>query len=116
MSTANGIQPTIQQNLTVQIVSPNGSFAAVPSASQVLAIAPNAARRGVVFINPSSQVTIYVVPSNQIAVQGQGIPILPQGQVEFIGDPRRNINYNCGWNAIASGSGSNNPLEILELL
>lgn len=113
MTSANGILPTIQQNLNVQITSPNGSQALIGAASS-LAIGPNTARRGIIFINPSASVTIYLVPSNQVAVAGQGIPVLPQGQQEFIGDGKL-INYNCGWNAIASG-GSNNPLEILELL
>lgn len=110
------VMPTIQQSFSVQIPSPNGTLSIVPSASSVQVIGANPARRGIIFINPSAAVTIWVVPANQVAVQNQGIPILPQAQVEFIGDPARNINYNSGWNAIASGTGSNNPLEILELL
>lgn len=113
MTSANGVLPTIQQNLSVQISSPNGSIALVSNFSAQV-IGSNAARRGIIFINPSTTVTIYVVPANQAAVIGQGIPILPQGQQSFIGDGKL-INYNCGWNAIASG-GANNPLEILELL
>ena len=56
---------------------------------------------------------IRVCPSNQVAVVGQGVPVLPGAQVEFINEGLK--TFNCGWNTIAD-SGSNNPLEILELL
>lgn len=109
---ANGILPTIQQNLSVQIASPNGSLVLV-SGSSIPAIGSNASRRGVVFINCSATDTLYLVPSNQTAVLGRGIPILPLAQVQFIGDGVL-INYNTGWNVISSGV--NTPLEILELV
>lgn len=109
---ANGILPTIQQNLNVQISSPNGSFVSVSGAS-IQAIGSNAARRGIIFVNGSATDTLYLVPANQAAVVGQGIPILPQAQQAFIGDGKL-INYNTGWNVISSGA--NTPLEILELL
>lgn len=112
MVSANGVLPTIQQNLNVQIASPQGSSILVSGAS-VPAIGANTARRGVVFINCSSDKTIYLVPANQTAVAGRGIPILPQAQREFIGDGKL-INYNTGWNAISDGVDV--PLEILELL
>lgn len=109
---ANGILPTIQQNLSVQISSPQGSLATVGTgAAQV--IGANAARRGIVFINCHASQTIYITPANQTPAVGQGIVVLPQSQVSFIGDGVL-INYNCAWNAIASGAGT--PLEILELL
>jgi hypothetical protein len=110
---SNGPQPTIQQNMNVQITSPNGTLALLGTSS-IPVIGANAARRGIIFINPSPTRTITVVPANQTAVSGQGVVILPQGQVSFIGDGKL-INYNSGWNGI-SDSGSNNPLEILELL
>jgi hypothetical protein len=109
---ANGIMPTIQQNNTVQIDSPQGSSVLVSGASISL-IGANKARRGIVFINGSAADTIYIVPANQTAVVGRGIPILPQASREFIGDGEL-INYNTGWNGISSGV--NTPLEILELL
>lgn len=112
MTSANGILPTIQQNLSVQIASPQGSSVLVSGASISL-IGANAARRGIIFINGSNADTVYIVPANQTAVVGQGIPILPQAQREFIGDGKL-INYNTGWNGIANGV--NVPLEILELL
>lgn len=112
MASANGILPTIQQNLNVQIASPQGSNILVSGAS-IPAIGANAARRGVVFINCSDASTIYLVPANQTAIVGRGIPILPQAQREFIGDGKL-INYNTGWNAISDGV--NVPLEVLELL
>lgn len=109
---ANGIQPTIQQNLNVQIASPQGSSVLVSGAS-IPAIGANAARRGVIFINGSAVDTLYLVPANQAAVVGQGIPILPQGSRDFVGDGKL-INFNTGWNVISSGV--NTPLEILEML
>jgi hypothetical protein len=112
MASANGILPTIQQNLNVQIASPNGSTALLGTSSAAV-IGSNASRRGLIFVNPSA-VTIFVCPANQTAVIGQGVPILPSAQVQFIGDGKL-INYNSGWNGIAA-SGSNNPLTVLELL
>jgi len=109
---ANGILPTIRQNLSVQIASPQGTGALVSGAS-IEVIGANAARRGIIFINGSAADTIYLVPSNQTAIVGRGIPILPQGQQPFVGDGKL-INFNSGWNAISSGV--NTPLEILELL
>jgi hypothetical protein len=109
MSTA----PTIQQNMNIQITSPNGSTVLLGTVSAT-AIGPNANRRGLRFYNPGT-VTIYICPANIPAVIGQGIPILPGGgPVDFIGDGRL-INYNSGWNAIAA-SGAANPLTVLELL
>jgi hypothetical protein len=110
---SNGPQPTIQQNMNIQITSPVGTLALLGTASSSV-IGANAARRGIIFINPSAARTITVVPANQTAVSGQGVVILPQGQVSFIGDGKL-INYNCGWNGVAD-SGSNNPLEVLELV
>lgn len=112
MVAANGTLPTIQQNLSVQIPSPQGSSVLVSGAS-IAAIGANAARRGLIFINGSAVDTIYLVPANQTAIVGRGIPLLPQGQQPFIGDGKL-INFNAGWNAISSGV--NTPLEILELL
>ena len=108
-------EPVVQnnQNYSVPITSPNGTNVLVGAAS-ILAIGPNISRRGVIFINPNlSGPILRVVPSNQTAVIGQGVPVLPGGQVSFINDGL--AQYTCGWNAIAD-SGSNNPLEILELL
>lgn len=113
MASANGILPTIQQNLQVQITSPVGALALLGTSSAQV-IGANPARRGIVFINPTTTRTYTLVPANQTAVAGQGVVVLPQAQVSFIGDGKL-INYNCGWNGIADG-GSNNPLEILELL
>jgi hypothetical protein len=109
---ANGILPTIQQNLSVQIASPQGTSVLVSGAS-IIAIGANAARRGIIFIDGSAVDTLYVVPANQAAIVGRGIPILSQGQQPFIGDGKL-INFNAGWNVISSGA--NTPLEILELL
>lgn len=109
---ANGILPTIQQNLSVQIASPQGTSVLVSGAS-IPAIGTNASRRGIIFINGSAADTLYLVPANQTAVVGRGIPILPQGQQPFYGDGKL-INFNAGWNVISSGV--NTPLEILELL
>lgn len=109
-----GTSPTISQNYSIGITSPNGTTALVGAAS-VTAIGANPNRRGLRFYNPGPTNTIYICPANQVAVAGQGIPIVPGGgPVDFIGDGKL-INYNSGWNAIASG-GSNNPLTILELL
>jgi hypothetical protein len=109
MSTA----PTIQQNMNIQITSPNGATALVGTVS-AQAIGANTNRRGLRFYNPGT-VEIYICPANQVAVAGQGIPILPGGgPVDFVGDGKL-VNYNSGWNAIAA-SGANNPLTILELL
>ena len=108
-------EPVVQnaQNYAVPITSPNGSTVLV-SGTSILAIGPSIARRGVTFINPNlSGPTIRIVPSNQTAVIGQGVPVLPGGQVSFINNGL--AQYTCGWNAIAD-TGSNNPLEILELL
>ena len=113
MANANGIQPTIQQNLNVQIASPAGSLALLGTGSSAV-IGANAARRGIIFINPTTDRIITAVPANQTAVAGQGVVIYPGAQVSFIGDGRL-INYNCGWNGCADG-GSNVPLQILELL
>ena len=102
-----------QQGYGVAITSPNGSSVLVSGAS-ITAIGPNITRRGIIFINPNlAGPTIRVVPANQTAVAGQGVPVLPGGQVEFVNDGLR--TFNCGWNTIAD-SGSNNPLQILELL
>jgi hypothetical protein len=109
---ANGILPTIQQNLNVQIASPQGSLVVV-NAAAVQVIGANAARRGIIFINASPTRTITLTPDNQTPVAGQGIVILPQGQQPFIGDGTL-VNYNCGWKAIADGVGA--PLQMLELL
>lgn len=109
---ANGILPTIQQNLAVQIASPVGSLVVVGAAA-IPVIGANPARRGIIFINASPTRTITIVPDNQTPVAGQGIVILPQGQQPFIGDGKL-INYNCGWKAIADGAGA--PLQMLELL
>jgi hypothetical protein len=109
---ANGILPTIQQNMNVQISSPQGSYVLV-SGTPIQAIGANSGRRGIIFINGSSTDTLFIVPANQTAVVGQGIPILPQAQQQFIGDGKL-INYNTGWNVISSGT--NTPLEVLELL
>jgi hypothetical protein len=114
MAGYNGIQPRINQNLSVQIASPLGTNVLVSGAS-ISAIGSNDVRRGIIFINPNlSGPIIRVCPANQTAVIGQGVPVLPGGQISFIGDGEL-INYNCGWNTIAD-SGSNNPLQILELL
>lgn len=112
MASANGILPTIQQNNAVQISSPTGSLATVGTASAQV-IGANAARRGIIFINSSPTRTITIAPANQVPVAGQGVVILPQAQISFIGDGKL-INYNCAWNAIADGAGA--PLEMLELL
>lgn len=113
MSNANGVLPTIQQNLSVQIASPQGSTALLTTAS-VQVIGANAARRGLLFFNPSD-VIIYICPANQTAVIGQGIPIVPGGgPVQMIGDGKL-INYNSAWNGIAA-SGADKSLTILELL
>jgi hypothetical protein len=109
---ANGVLPTVQQNLNVPIASPQGSSVLVSGVS-IAAIGANPSRRGIIFINGSATDTLYLVPANQVAVVGQGIPILPQAQREFIGDGRL-INYNVGWNVISSGV--NTPLEVLELV
>lgn len=109
---ANGISPTIQQNLSVQIASPQGSLATV-GAGAVQVIGANAARRGIIFVNSHASQTIWVTPDNQTPAAGQGVPVLPGAQVPFIGDGKL-INYNCGWKAIASGAGT--PLQMLELL
>ena len=102
-----------QQGYGVAITSPNGSTVLVGGAS-ILAIGPNIMRRGVIFINPNlAGPIIRVCPSNQVAVAGQGVPVLPGAQVEFINEGLK--TFNCGWNTIANSS-SNNPLEILELL
>lgn len=112
MANANGIQPTIQQNNNVQIASPNGSLVVVGAAA-LQVIGANAARRGIIFINASPTRIITITPDNQTPVAGQGIVVLPQAQVPFIGDGKL-INYNCGWKAIADGAGA--PLQMLELL
>lgn len=109
---ANGILPTIQQNLNVQISSPNGTCPLVGTAS-LQVIGANASRRGLIFFNPGPNVAT-VVPANQVAVSGQGITILPQSSREFIGDGKL-INYNSAWNAIFD-TGASNPLQILELV
>lgn len=114
MTNANAPLPTAQLRFNVPIVSPIGTLALVNSSGQSNVIGPNASRRGIIFIN-SGTVTITVVPANQTAVAGQGVLVLPGGQVPFISDPSTNVAFNCGWNAIAA-TGSNNPLEILELL
>lgn len=112
MSSANGILPTIQQNLSVQIASPVGTLQVVGAAA-VQVIGSNASRRGIIFINASAVRTITITPDNQTPVAGQGVVILPQGQQPFIGDGKL-INFNCGWKAIADGAGA--PLQMLELL
>ena len=110
---ANGILPTIQQNLSVQIVSPVGTTVLVGTSSTT-AIGSNSSRRGLRFFNPGT-VELYICPANQVAVIGQGIPILSGGgPVDMIGDGEL-LNYNSGWNVIAA-TGSGNPLTILELL
>lgn len=102
-----------QQSYSVATTSPNGTVALVGTAS-VAAIGANITRRGIIFINPNlSGPTIWVAPANQTLVAGQGVPVLPGGQVSFLGS--ENVTYNCAWVSIAA-SGSNNPLQILELL
>ena len=116
MANANAPLPTAQLRLNVPIVSPIGTLVLVNSSSQVTAIGPNQNRRGVIFVNPvTNTAKITLVPSNQNAVSGQGVVILPGAQEPFIADPSKNIAYNCGWNAICD-TGSNVPLEVLELL
>ena len=101
------------QNYDVPITSPNGSSVLVSGAS-IQAIGANIVRRGVIFINSNlNGPTLRVVPGNQTAVAGQGVPVLPGSQVAFINDGL--AQYNCAWNTIAD-SGSDNPLQILELL
>lgn len=113
-SNFNAPLPTAQLRLNVPVVSPNGTSVVVGTSS-VAAIGYNQNRRGIIFINPSATVTLYVCPANQVAVAGQGVPILPQGQQTFISDPNTNVSFNCGWNAIAQSGGSNS-LTVLELL
>lgn len=112
MANANGILPTIQQNNAVQIASPQGTGVSVGTGA-VQVIAANAARRGIIFVNSDPAKTIWVVPDNQTPAANQGVPVLPQGQVAFIGDGKL-INYNCGWKGIASGASA--WLQMLELL
>lgn len=113
MSNANAPLPVAQLRLNVPITSPQAWTILVGNTS-IPAIGANQNRRGIIFANPGS-VNIYVVPSNLAAVIGQGILVLPGAQVELLGNPSRNINYNCAWNAIAA-TGSNNPLTIMDLL
>ena len=101
----------IGQSYTVAAVSPAGSLALLGTSS-ISVIGFSQSRRGIIFIN-SGTVTITLVPSNQTAVAGQGVVVLPQGQVSFLGND--SITFNCGWNGIAE-SGSGNPLQILELI
>ncbi len=109
----SGPPPLNQQGYSVAVTSPSGSVALVGTAS-VSAIGANITRRGVIFINPNlSGPTIWVAPANQTLVSGQGVPVLPGAQVPFINSG--SATYNCAWVAIAA-SGSNNPLQILELL
>ncbi len=116
MTSFNAPLPTAQLRLNVPITSPNGTIALVNSSSQVAAIAFNQNRRGIVFVNPvTNTAKITIVPSNQTAVSGQGIVLLPGAQMTFISDQDTNIAWNCGWNAICD-TGSNVPLQILELL
>lgn len=112
MANANAPLPTIQQNNTVQILSPFGATGILGTTS-ALVIGPDVTRRGVRFFNPGT-VMLYICPSNIPAVVGQGIPIFPGGgPVDMIGDGKL-INYNCGWNGIAA-SGSSNPITLLVL-
>lgn len=116
MANANAPLPTAQLRLNVPITSPNGTLVLLNSSSQVSVIGFNQNRRGIVFMSPPTNTAkITLVPSNQTAVAGQGIVILPGAMVEFIGDPNKNVAYNCGWNAICD-AGSNVPLQVLELL
>ena len=109
----NAPLPTAQLRLNVPITSPVASVVSVGAAS-VAVIGANQNRRGIVFVNPTTNITFYVVPSNLTAVAGQGVIVLPGGQVPFISDPNTNISYNCGWNGIASGG--TGSLTVLELL
>jgi len=114
MAGANGILPTISQNLNVPIVSPVGSLVDVGTSS-ILVIDVNPSRHGIIFSNPTG-VNIWVCPSNVVTVSGRGVLIPPGGlPISFLGDPSQGITFNCGWNAIAA-SGSGNYLTILELL
>lgn len=114
MAAFNAPLPLAQLNLNVPLTSPVGSLALVGSSPQVAAIGSNQNRRGIIFINPGT-VRITLVPSNQNAVAGQGVVVLPNAQVAFYSNPESNVQFNCGWNAIAD-TGSNNPLQILELV
>lgn len=108
--------PLAQLHYNIPITSPNGTLALVNSSAQVTAIGPNTQRRGVIFLNPvTNTAKITIVPANQTAVSGQGVVLLPGAQQSFISDPNTNVTYNCGWNAICD-SGSNVPLQVLELL
>jgi hypothetical protein len=110
---ANEPPPLNQQGYGVPVVSPSGTTVLVGGAS-VPAIGANITRRGITFINPNlNGPIIRVCPSNQAAVIGQGVPVLPGGQVSFLGNDL--IRYSSGWNTIAD-TGSNNPLTILEML
>lgn len=107
--------PTIQQAYQAGgIVSPVGSTVSLGTVSAT-AIAANPNRRGIAFVNPGATVTLYVCPANQAAVIGNGIPVFPGGMVRLDGNPDANINFTSGWNAIA-GSGSGNPLTVLEFV
>ena len=110
---ANEPPPLNQQGYAVANTSPNGSNVLVSSVS-IQAIGPNISRCGIIFINPNlAGPIIRVVPGNQTAVIGQGVPVLPGGQVAFINAGL--AKFNSSWNTIAD-TGSNNPLQILELL
>lgn len=113
---STNIVPMIQQNYQAGgITSPVGTTVLLSTASAT-AIGANPNRRGIAFANPNNDGTIiYVCPANQTAVIGQGTPILPGSVVRFEGKPDANINFNCGWNAIAS-TGSNKPLTVLEFI
>lgn len=113
MANANAPTPLIGQNLSVPIGSPNASNASVSNASQTV-LQSNIVRRGIIFTNPSASVSFYVIPSNLPAVIGQGFLILPGAQLQLFGDGKL-INYNCGWNAIASVVGPT-TMTILEFL
>jgi|SRR5882672_366036 len=110
----NAPLPVAQLRLDVPITSPVGSLVLVGNSGQTTAIGPNQNRRGIIFINPGT-IRITLVPANQTAVAGQGVIVLPNAQVAFYNNPDSNVQFNCGWNAIAD-TGSNNPLQILELV
>lgn len=116
MTNPNAPLPMAQLRLNVPITSPNGSLVLVNSSAQVTAIGANPTRRGIIFMNPlTNTAKITLVPANQTAVSGQGFVLAPGAEKDFIGDPDKNISYNSGWNAICD-TGSNVPLQILELL
>jgi hypothetical protein len=105
--------PVMQQNMDIDISSPNGGQVTNLTTASSTLIGSNANRRGILFHNPGTQ-NKAVCPANLAASQGAGsILLLPKSQKQI--NAFGKVRVNCGFNAQTAnnGDGSLSWLEFV---